>query len=135
VLDLLVCDASALVEYLLLTNTGKDVANVIERAEADVHVPALCDVEVVSALRRIMREPGVLADSRARQAIEDLLDLPMCRHGHEGLVSRAFALRENMSIYDGVYVALAEALEATLITADRALAAAPMPKGVRVQVF
>lgn len=134
-LNPLVCDASALVEYLLVTETGRAIADVVQDPNSDVHVPALCDVEVASALRRILSEPGILSAARAEQALADLLDLPMTRHTHEGLVERAFALRDNISIYDGVYVALAEALAAQLITADRALAAAPLPKGVRVKAF
>lgn len=134
-LNPLVCDASALVEYLLVTETGRAIADVVQDPNSDVHVPALCDVEVASALRRILSERGILTAARAEQALADLLDLPMTRHTHEGLVERAFALRDNISIYDGVYVALAEALAAQLITADRALAAAPLPKGVRVKAF
>lgn len=58
---------------------------------------------------------------RAGEALDDYVDLPLVRHGHLGLVDRAFDLRENISSYDAMYVALAEGLGAGLLTADRRL--------------
>jgi predicted nucleic acid-binding protein len=57
--------------------------------------------------------------------LDDLEDLPMHRAPHQPLVPRCWELRENMTPYDAAYVALAEALEATLVTADTRLAHAP----------
>ncbi len=65
-----------------------------------------------------------LTEKRAAQAIEDYLDLPISRHGHQRLMDRALALRRNFSAYDAMYVALAELLGAELLTADAALAEA-----------
>jgi predicted nucleic acid-binding protein len=65
-----------------------------------------------------------MGDVRAREALTDYLDLPLERHGHPHLVSRALELRGNFSAYDAVYVALAEGVGATLLTADRPLARA-----------
>lgn len=92
-MSLVVCDASAVVEYLLQTDTGLAVAEVVEAANADIHVPALCDVEVASALRRMLRDQSSgLAETRADQAVADLLDLPFTRHTHEAFLERAFSL-------------------------------------------
>lgn len=95
----------------------------IEASDAELHTPALCDVEVASALRRLLRS-GSLDDARAAEAIDDYLALPLERHGHEALLSRVLELRENFSAYDATYVALAERLGASLLTADAALARA-----------
>ena len=78
-----------------------------------LHVPHLADVEVAQALRRYVRE-GELDRS---------LDLE--RHGHEPLQARVWALRDNLTAYDAVYVALAEALDSRLLTCDGRLARAP----------
>ena len=119
----LIVDASALVEYLLRTERGQEVESALSSQEADLHVPALCDVEVTAALRRgILR--GALAESRAEQALTAYLDLPLNRHGHQTLLPRILALRANFTAYDASYVALAERLEAPLLTADRRLARA-----------
>jgi predicted nucleic acid-binding protein len=118
----LVVDASALVELLLATEQAPRVAAEIG-ADSDLHVPALCDVEVASALRRALLA-GRLDESRALVALRDLADLPLTRHGHQLLLGRILALRDNLSAYDATYAALAERLEATLVTADAGLAVA-----------
>lgn len=63
----------------------------------------------------------VLPADRAAEALENYLDLPLTRHGHEALLERVLALRENFTAYDGAYVALAELLGAPLLTADHSL--------------
>jgi predicted nucleic acid-binding protein len=55
----------------------------------------------------------------------DLADLPLDRYSHEFLLLRIWELRHNLTAYDAAYVALAEALDAPLLTCDRALAAVP----------
>ncbi len=116
-------DASALVEYLLRTERGQEVESALSSQETDLHVPALCDVEVTAALRRgILR--GALAEPRAEQALTAYLDLPLNRHGHQTLLPRILGLRANFTSYDATYVALAEKLEAPLLTTDRRLARA-----------
>ena len=87
----------------------------------DLHVPALCDVEVTSALRGAIRRNLVTTD-RAQEALQDYSELPLTRHGHQGLIHRCLELRDVLSAYDATYVALAEGLGADLITADRRLA-------------
>jgi len=95
----------------------------IARPDAELHTPALCDVEVASGLRRALLG-GRLEEGRARLALRDMADLPLTRHGHQLLLARALELRHNFSAYDAIYVALAERLGATLVTADRPLASA-----------
>jgi predicted nucleic acid-binding protein len=94
------------------------------RADAvDLHVPALCDVEVVAGLRRTVVRRAVSGE-RAAEAVQDYLDLPISRHGHSQLLTRILELRQNFSAYDATYVALAERLAAELLTADERLARA-----------
>jgi len=87
----------------------------------DLHVPALCDVEVASALRRGLLT-GRLDEERAAEALHDYLDLPLTRHGHQRLLRRMLSLRSNFSAYDATYIALAEALGGALLTGDERVA-------------
>ena len=96
---------------------------VVRASDADLHVPALCDVEVAAGLRRGMLR-GALSEERTAEAIEDYLDLPLTRHGHQRLLPRILSLRDNFSAYDATYVALAERLDGELLTADERLARA-----------
>jgi len=120
----IVLDASAVVELLLDTVAGRRVSLLIGDPAIGVHVPHLLDVEVTSALRRLVHE-RVIEEEEAEQAIEDLLALDLQRHSHEALLERAWALRRNLTVYDATYVALAAALGGTLITCDHRLAKAP----------
>lgn len=119
-MTLIVADASAIVEFLLGTSIGAVVTETITRAETDLHVPALCDVEVTAALRRGLADRR-LTETRAREAVTDYLDLPLTRHGHTVFLPRLLELRANFTVYDATYVALAEQLNAALLTADRRL--------------
>ena len=121
---MIVIDASAVAELLLQTDAGARVERRIFSADDEFHAPHLLDVEVVSALRRLVlaRE---LSTERAEQAIEDYASLRIVRHQHLDFIHRAWQLRRNLSAYDAVYVALAESLNATLVTCDRPLGSAP----------
>jgi predicted nucleic acid-binding protein len=121
---MIVLDASALVELLLGTSLGRTVAERIADPEASLHAPHLADVEVAQALRRYVRGGDLDAPSAA-SALEDLRALDVQRHSHEPLLDRVWALRDNLTAYDAVYVALAEALDTTLLTCDGRLARAP----------
>ena len=92
--------------------------------------PELIDLEVASTWRRALRA-GRLSNERALRALADLAALPLARAPHRPLMARIWELRDNLTLYDAAYVALAEALEARLLTADRRLARAP---GVRCEV-
>jgi predicted nucleic acid-binding protein len=95
--------------------------------------PELLDLEVASVLRRQVAS-GAMAARRAGLALVDLADLPLQRVPHRGLIDRCWQLRDNVSIYDAAYVALAEAIGADLLTADGRLARAPGLK-CRIEVL
>jgi predicted nucleic acid-binding protein len=118
----IVVDASAVTELLLQTSLGSQVEARLFRSGDDLHAPHLLDVEVLHALRRLVRL-GEVSPARARDAIEDLTLLRLLRHPHVDLLGRAWELRDNVTAYDAQYVALAEALNAPLVTCDRALGA------------
>lgn len=115
-----VADASAIVEYLLRTDAAGAIDPVVTDPDTDVHVPALCDVEVAAAIRRALLQRRITVE-RAEEAVADYLDLPLIRHGHERLVAQVLQRRANFSAYDATYVALAEVLSARLLSADRRL--------------
>ncbi len=91
-------------------------------------MPSLCDVELVAGLRRAVIR-GALSLGRARVALQDYEDLPIVRHGHRSLLLRILELRANVSAYDATYVALAERLDAPLVTADERLRRAVRARG------
>ncbi len=121
---MIVVDASALLEFLLQTPLGTRVEARLFRDGDELHAPHLIDVEVTQALRRLVRSREVSPD-RAAEAIEDLVQIDLHRHAHLDLVTRAWKLRDNITAYDAVYVALAEALGATVVTCDAPLGRAP----------
>ena len=118
---ILVVDASALVEFLFRVPESAFYDSLLTGPDTDLHVPDLSDLEVLSVLRRLVRTEGT-SISRAKQALRHYLDLPVTRHGHRAFLQRCFELRDVLTAYDAVYVALAEALNAELVTADRRLA-------------
>ncbi|MBV1705033.1 MAG: type II toxin-antitoxin system VapC family toxin [Hyphomicrobiales bacterium] len=120
---MIVIDASAALEWLLRTRGGETVERMILGAASSLHAPHLIDVEVAHVLRRrAMR--GEMDAGRAREALDDFAELPLRRHEHTDLLARAWSMRANLSAYDAIYVALAEAIDATLLTCDKRLAAA-----------
>jgi predicted nucleic acid-binding protein len=124
---MIVVDASALLEFLLRTPVGTRIEARFFRDEDELHAPYLLDVEVVQGLRRLVRTDEV-SSGRAAGAIEDLTELDLHRHAHLDLVSRAWKLRNNFSAYDAMYIALAEAIDAPIVTCDGPLARAPGPR-------
>jgi predicted nucleic acid-binding protein len=123
---MLVIDASAATELLLARPVAEAVAGHISDHGLNLHAPHLIDVEIVSAVRRLIAS-GDAALERGEEAIADLLDLPMARYPHDILLPRIWELRENFSSYDAAYVALAEGLideGVPLLTTDGRLARA-----------
>jgi len=118
---LIVLDASAALK-MILRHEGSETlaARVIGE---DIHAPALIEVEVVSGLRRLQRQRRVAAD-RATIGLEWFLDLGIAMHHGPELTRRIFALRHSLSAYDAAYVAVAESIEAPLLTADGRLSRA-----------
>ncbi len=121
---MIVLDASALLEFLLQTPLGTRVEGRLFRDKDELHSPDLVDVEVTQGLRRLVRM-GEISTARAAEAIADLAGLDLHRHAHLDLLTRAWKLRENVTAYDAMYVVLAEALDATVVTCDAPLATAP----------
>ena len=120
---MIVLDASVMVD--LLTLEARDTAHIRARllSEPRVHVPHLVDAEVTNALRGLVLRDR-LAAARARRAIRRFAVLPLTRWPQTPLLSRVFALRDHLTAYDATYVALAEALGATLLTRDARMAKA-----------
>jgi predicted nucleic acid-binding protein len=126
---LIVVDASILITALVDDGDDGDRARDRLRGERLI-APHLIDLEVTSACRRLIASEH-LDDRRARFALDDLRSLRMDRVSHVPLIDRCWELRDNLTVYDGAYVALAETIESTLLTADRRIAGAP---GVRCPI-
>ena len=120
---MIVVDASALLEVLLRTKAAKAVERWLFDPRQTLHAPHLLDIEIAQVIRRYAANREVDAE-RGRAALADLTDFPIRRYPHDFLLPRIWELRNNLSAYDAVYVALAEALDAPLLTRDRRLAAA-----------
>ena len=118
---MIVLDASAAVELLLSTRTGRQVADRLGALPTPAHVPHLLAVEVTHALRRLVATMAI-SSAEAQEALVLLGQLDVQRWDHEPMLRRAWQLRENLTIYDAMYVVLAEALEVPLLTTDRRLA-------------
>jgi predicted nucleic acid-binding protein len=119
----IVIDASALLESLLQTPAAAVVDERLLGEGLPLHAPHLIDLEVTQALRRYAATGRVEA-ARCEDALDDLQDFSLRRYQHDVLLPRVWELRHNLTTYDAAYVALAEALDATLLTRDRRLAAA-----------
>jgi predicted nucleic acid-binding protein len=119
----IVVDASALLEALLRTASAKAVEDRLFAPGQTLHAPHLLDVEVAQVIRRYAANGDISAE-RGRLALADLADLAMRRYPHDFLLPRIWDLRSNLTAYDAAYVALAEALDAPLLTRDRRLATA-----------
>ncbi len=120
---MIVIDASAVLELLLQTELATDIADRVLDARESVHAPHLLDVEVAQVLRRLVRARAV-EQTRALEALVDLTELAIERHSHEPLLRRMWAMRETLTAYDAAYIALAEALDAPLLTCDGKLSRA-----------
>lgn len=117
---MIVADASAIVEVLLNAPAAREARGHLFAEGETLHVPYLVDVEVLQALRRHARS-GELGGIRATQALQDYADIRLRRYPHKLLLPRMWELRHNFTAYDAAYIALAEALEARLVTCDRAM--------------
>lgn len=119
-----VVDAAAAVDAL----AGKGASGIALRsrlARATCHAPHLVDAEVGHALRRALR-CGEVTESEAVTALRALPHLIDNRYAHAPhLIEHAWSLRDNVTFYDGLYVALSAVLNVPLLTGDARLAAAP----------
>lgn len=126
---MIVVDASVLATALVDDGESGETSRTRLRNER-LLAPELIDLEVISVWRRLVAG-GVLGASRAEQAVDDLAAIPLERVPHRPLLSRCWELRENLTIYDAAYVALAELARVGLLTGDARLARAP---GIRCPI-
>jgi predicted nucleic acid-binding protein len=119
----IVVDASALIEVLLNTPSGSRIIERLFDRQETLHAPCLLDIEIAQVLRRYALA-GELSATRGLQAIEDLCDFPITRYPHDLFLPRIWELRHNVTAYDAAYIALAETLDAPLLTRDNKLASA-----------
>lgn len=118
--EMIVIDSSAMVEVLV-----GEIDTTRRLVDTTFAAPQLLDAEVGHALRRKVLVTKELALDVAAQALDDFAETNVVRYDHLDLIGRAWELRHNMSFYDGLYVALAELLEAPLVTIDIRLAGVP----------
>jgi predicted nucleic acid-binding protein len=132
----MVIDASAAIEWVLQTAKGAEVEALIFRKPNEsqrLHAPHLLDLEVAQVLRKHVAK-GLLSEVRGQTALQDFMQIPLLRYPHDVLLPRLWELRKNLTAYDAVYVALAEALQMPLLTCDANIAGAPGHRA-RVEVI
>ena len=126
---MIVVDASVVTEAV--AGSGERGTEAMRRIAGETSLaPHLLDLEVASALRGLVRR-GALAAAAAHAALGHLAVLPVARCDHRPLLPRCWELRDHLTVYDSAYVALAEAVGATLLTSDERLVHAP---GIRCEV-
>ncbi len=125
----------------MLLNFQPNAARIRERIKQEdfgdpretLHVPHLFEVEVLHALRRLTLT-GSVSGHRAFRAVSAMLNMRLTHYPHEPFVRRIWELKQNVSAYEAAYVALAETLDAPLITTDGRLAQAPAHKA-KVELY
>lgn len=125
---MIVLDASVVVELLVNGGLADSIRSALSQRDESFIVPHLIDVEVMSAIRRLVAGQRIWAD-RSNQFLTGLAELPAERYSHTPLIDRIWELRHNFTAYDATYIALAEAMNAVLYTTDQKLS-----KGHRARV-
>ncbi len=120
---MIVVDALAAIGWLFQSPAGIQIDRRMFSTSETLHAPHLLDIEVAQVLRRHARSKDI-TPQRGEEALEDLGDMPLRRYPHDFLMSRVWELRATLTAYDAVYVALAELLDAPLLTCDRKIASA-----------
>lgn len=118
---MIVLDASAAIDLLVDDEMGPAVVDRVTRRAETIHAPHVIDVEVASALRRHVLH-GAIPETRGLAALKQFRTLRIARYPHARLIPRAWELRHAITAQDAMYVTLAEALEAPLVTTDAAIA-------------
>lgn len=129
---MIVLDASSAIDLVLTAGAHERIRPRVAPPET-LHAPHLIDLEVLNAIRRLERG-GQLSAERGREALVDFGDLRITRYPHDRLWERIWELRHNWSPFDAAYVALAEALDAPLVTSDARLKGAPGSRA-RIEVY
>ena len=122
---MIVVDASVVLEVLLRTPDASLIERRILAPREPLYAPHLLDVEVAQVIRRYYLH-GEITGKRGEEALCDLADMPIDRFPHTSFLPRIWELRDNLTSYDAVYVALAETLGCILVTRDHRLAISPM---------
>jgi len=122
-----VLDASVVVDALVGLGRGGDLARAELSELPELQAPAILTAEVTSALRGLVRARA-LSPIRASTALADVLSMRVISYPFEPFARRAWELRDNVTVYDAWYVALAEQLDTEFVTGDKRLAAAKGPR-------
>jgi predicted nucleic acid-binding protein len=117
---MIVLDASVVVELLMNGILADAIRNELAKRDESFLAPHLIDVEVMSALRRLVAGQHI-DPHRSRQFLTGLAALPATRYPHTPLTGRIWELRHNFTAYDAAYIALAEATGSVLYTCDEKL--------------
>ena len=120
---MLVVDTSAVIGALVGRPPDRQLLDRLG-VDGDLQAPHLLDVELLHGLRRLVMD-GQLSEDRAADARDDFADLAVARYDHVALADRTWELRHSLTAYDATFVALAELLDAPLVTCDARLARAP----------
>ena len=120
---MIIVDASAVVEVLLRRAAAEAIERRVHDMRETLHAPHLIDVEVAYVVRRYAAR-GEIDGKRERAALQNLADFPVHRYPHVPLLPRIWELRHTLGACDAAYIALAEALDAPLLTRDQRLAGA-----------
>lgn len=120
---MIVADASAIVEILLGSPAAGTIKARLSAPGETLHAPHLLDIEVTQVLRRQVNR-GEIDGEYGRRALAIFAVMPFRRYPQSRLLPRIWELRDNLTAYDAAYVALAEALDAPLLTRDGRLAGA-----------
>ncbi len=128
-----VFDASVLVDALLVAGAAGDDAREVLRNRSVLHVPSIFAAEATSAIRS-MRARGAVNPGQARGAVSKIKVVQTVQYPFEPFLDRVWELRDNLTVYDAWYVALAESLDTRLVTADLRLAQASGPRCPVVEV-
>ncbi len=124
-------DTSAVIAVLTADPPLTDLVG--RMAAGDLHAPHLIDVEFTHAIRRLVMT-GRMSLDRSGEARQDFADLAIVRYPHGPFLDRMWELRDNLTAYDAAFVALSEALEVPLVTADARLMATPGHRAV-IEVY
>lgn len=128
-----VFDASVLVDALVVAGPAGDDAREVLRERSLLHVPSIFTAEATSAIRSMLAR-GDVSPGLARGAVSKIKVVQTVQYPFEPFLDRVWELRDNLTVYDGWYVALAESLDTNLVTADRRLAHASGPRCPVVEV-
>ena len=121
---MLVVDAPALVHLVVPSGHAAYLQRAIDDPEETLHAPHLIDVEVTHALRGLAQR-GAITERAAALALGTALGVDLQRYAHTDLLPRVWELRHNTTVYDAIYLALAEVLRAPLVTRDAGLRDVP----------